>query len=569
MTPRFDERLTRHFATQAEGWRTCAETGEHFFVSRAMIDMYRRLGVPVPTVCPRVRFRRQRQFIGGMDLFRREINGETIITMFDPESPAIVWTNERWRSDAFDELSYGRDYDASRSFFDQWTDFSRSVPRSAIANSLQNEGSGWSIYGSFIKNCYFTYGGIRNDGLAYADFAVACSHSMDTSGDVRGEWSYETVECVDCSHVYYSERCSSCLNVIFSLGCQDCADCFGCANLKHKKFYFLNQPLSESEYREKIASMDFGDAAVVERLKKEIREKIWSKAVRRSGINIRSENSYGDSLLDSEDTIGASLVDVHHGYHVFDVSHVRDACDVSTSTGLERAVNVLCCEAGYDVRVIFDSDACTDVEYSEYMVSCDHCFGCIGLRHKKFCILNKQYEETEYWKLVDAIKSDMMDRGDYGNFFPVSSTPFAYNASGADVLYPLMQTEAEAIGGRWYDFGKERSVNALPIDRLPTRLSEAADEILTQTFACPVSGRAFRITKTELEFHRQFNLALPRLHPTVRRKERLKEMLPFDLHERTCAECGKKVLTRYPSDFPSKIVCSECFEKVMLGEIGV
>ena len=59
-----------------------------------------------------------------------------------------------------------------------------------------------------------------------------------------------------------------------------------------------------------------------------------------------------------------------------------------------------------------------DCEYCYFCWNCENCFGCTGLQRKKFCIFNKQYNEDEYWKIVDKSKCDMLLRGEYGNFFP-------------------------------------------------------------------------------------------------------------------------------------------------------
>jgi hypothetical protein len=50
------------------------------------------------------------------------------------------------------------------------------------------------------------------------------------------------------------------------------------------------------------------------------------------------------------------------------------------------------------------SSNCYDSSYLTDCKDCHNCFGCVGLTHKKFCILNKQYEKEAYEKAVEAIK---------------------------------------------------------------------------------------------------------------------------------------------------------------------
>lgn len=51
-------------------------------------------------------------------------------------------------------------------------------------------------------------------------------------------------------------------------------------------------------------------------------------------------------------------------------------------------------------------------------IECEYCFGCVGLKKKKYCILNKQYSKEEYEELKGKIISDMKRSGEYGKFLP-------------------------------------------------------------------------------------------------------------------------------------------------------
>ena len=45
-----------------------------------------------------------------------------------------------------------------------------------------------------------------------------------------------------------------------------------------------------------------------------------------------------------------------------------------------------------------------DVEYSFNCHGCSNLFGCIGVRNKKYCILNREYTKEEYNELIPKIK---------------------------------------------------------------------------------------------------------------------------------------------------------------------
>jgi hypothetical protein len=90
-----------------------------------------------------------------------------------------------------------------------------------------------------------------------------------------------------------------------------------------------------------------------------------------------------------------------------------------------------------------------DVWYSEQLFSCSNCFGCVGLRNKSYCIFNKQYTPEDYDKKVAEIITHMQTTGEWGEFFPVTLSPFAYNETLANEYLPLTKIEALERGYRW------------------------------------------------------------------------------------------------------------------------
>lgn len=90
------------------------------------------------------------------------------------------------------------------------------------------------------------------------------------------------------------------------------------------------------------------------------------------------------------------------------------------------------------------------VQYSDHMLYCancfhsSYCFGCVGLRNKSYCILNKQYTKEEYEVLVPQIIKKMQADDKWGEFFPITMSPFAYNETVAQEYFPLSKEEALA-----------------------------------------------------------------------------------------------------------------------------
>ena len=216
-----------------------------------------------------------------VDLFKCTLSdGRTVISMYDPESPAIILPTSEWMdkrtSDTF--LAYGRAYEDQRPFFEQWNDFSRRIPRPAIIQDPKNESSEWSSYCMTCKNNYQCYCNSECRDLFYGDYNSCCSYSADLFGGDRVEWCYDGMRIDTSSHVFWSEWSIDCVSSSFLLNCRNCHDCFGCANLVNKSYCFLNEQLTSEEYRRRLSTIDLGDADMVELWRTRIMDEIWNRA---------------------------------------------------------------------------------------------------------------------------------------------------------------------------------------------------------------------------------------------------------------------------------------------------
>lgn len=89
------------------------------------------------------------------------------------------------------------------------------------------------------------------------------------------------------------------------------------------------------------------------------------------------------------------------------------------------------------------------------------------------------------------------------------------------------------------------------------------DEVLNGIIKCEVTGKPFRIIKQELVFYIENHLPIPTKHPDQRHKERMGLRNQRTLYERNCEECHKEIITTYASERPEKIVCEECYRKLV------
>ncbi|MCX6721969.1 MAG: hypothetical protein NTY04_02160, partial [Candidatus Staskawiczbacteria bacterium] len=125
--------------------------------------------------------------------------------------------------------------------------------------------------------------------------------------------------------------------------------------------------------------------------------------------------------------------------------------------------------------------------YLEYCFNCDsssNCFGCIGMRKKEYCILNKQYTKEEYEEFVPKIREQMnatpyKDKVGriykYGEFFPMEMSPFAYNETNSQEYFPMSKKEAVSQGYKWYDAEDRNYKPTIKAKDLPENIKDVED----------------------------------------------------------------------------------------------
>jgi len=89
------------------------------------------------------------------------------------------------------------------------------------------------------------------------------------------------------------------------------------------------------------------------------------------------------------------------------------------------------------------------------------------------------------------------------------------------------------------------------------------DELLAWIIECEVTKKPFKIIKQELAFYIENKLPIPTKHPDQRHMERMQLRNPRELHERICPECQKNMITTYKPERPEKVVCDECYRKLV------
>ncbi|MBI3335733.1 MAG: hypothetical protein HY001_04515, partial [Candidatus Portnoybacteria bacterium] len=356
--------------------------------------------------------------------------GKDVVSIFAPEFPCTVYDMKKWWSDSWDSLEYGQAYDFSKSFFQQFKELLSRVPLAALFNK-NAVNSDYCNHTEDMKNSYLAFGSIFGENIFYSKGAISSKDSMDMLFGDKNERTYETISNEQCYNVVFSKNCTSCTDSMFIRDCHGCSSCFGCVNLRNKSYYIFNEPYSKEEYEKTILGFDLSSFKNLEAMKQKFAEFSFQSPSKYANL-VNSPGSTGDGLYDCKNckwcfdvtnnvenckyiaNAGYNLKDSYHGYGVGIGELLYEIID--TGIGGSKMFAAIGCRSGTNVRYAFNCHGSSSL------------FGCIGIRNKQYCVLNKQYSKEEYEALIPKIIDQMNDvpyrdaqgrEYHYGEFFPI------------------------------------------------------------------------------------------------------------------------------------------------------
>jgi hypothetical protein len=543
--------------------KLCTDCNKEFEITDAELTQYEKVGLELPIQCFFCRVKQHFAF-WNFGKFRKAVSalsGESLITVLPMEPRYPIYKKEEWWSDAWDPLSFGQEYDSTRPFFEQLKELQEKIPRphQLGENSVACD---WCDDVWEAKNCYLTRSVLRTENLIYGYRDIDVKDSVDITLSNNLSNSYDCFFCHDSFNLISCENCRNCLDSSFLFDCRNCTSCFMCWNLRGKSYCIENVQYTKDEYLKKISEYDLGSYQVLQQLKKNLALLIQKEAVHKEHFNIKTENSVGNFLVNCEGCINAFTWETSQNcYNCVRGLNSKDSIDLTGTWNVEVSGNNSCVTGGYGIKYSSWSDA----RYSEYLDLCydvEYCFGCIGLRKKKYCILNKQYTKEEYTALKAVIIDDMKTRGEYGKYLPYSMGVCDYNLSSGIIYFPeASEDEIVSRGGYWYK-GELGSSDGIPSSSLPDNIKDAPSDISTQALLCVETGYRYNIASPELEFYKNKNIALPRTHFDVRTLERIRKAAVLKAYPYVCCYCNKEVQAYYPPEWGyQKIACEECYQQ--------
>jgi len=561
---------------------TCQQCLKSFEIADDDLEFYKKISptfagktfeMPSPKLCVECRETRRELMRNERNLYKRKSDksGKEIISSFSPDKDLIVYSSEEWWADDWDALDYGVDFDPSKKFVDQYMELYKRVPKLALSNT-NNENSEYGNFIDGVKDCYMSfvcYFGCEK--VLYSYVSYSDKNCMDQTFSEENEhcyWLYSSSKNYDCSFcdiIHNSRNCR------FSYDLIGCSDCLFCTGLRRKQYCIENKEYSKEEYMEKLKTYNFGSYAKVNEYQDKL-SKIKQNSIVKYANTVNCDDCTGDDLVNcsnAKNCFGCN--DVQDSKYTYRAVHAKDCMDFMGG-GFER---------GYEISNVGNAGVgyyfcehclfCNNIYYSRHCFNSSDCFGCVGLSHKQYCILNKQYTKEEYEKKVAQIIEHMQKTDEWGDNFPIGVNVYAYNETLANDNFPRSKEEALAFGARWQDNNyslKHDGPFYEPKDDIADYESDEGErqKLLSGILKCEVSGKPYKIMPQELAFYLEHNIPVARKHFNVRFTERMIKRNPKHLWHRKCMNegCNNEFETTYAPDRKEKVYCEKCYQQSII-----
>src|SRR3989344_3957090 len=239
--------------------RQCQNCKLEFRIEPEDFKFYEKIFVPPPTWCPECQLVRRLLFRNERALYKRREDAENkeIISMYSTDNPFRVYTQAHWQSDKLDPMQYGRDYDFSKPFFEQFKELMKIFPWPALFN-VHAVRSEYCNYTTDNKNCYLVFGGDFSEDCAYASHNHYSRDSYDLYWVNKCELSYEDIESENCYKLFFGSHVRDRTDSAFLYDCSNLNNCIGCVNLKNKSYCIFNEQYTKEDYFSKLIELNFG-----------------------------------------------------------------------------------------------------------------------------------------------------------------------------------------------------------------------------------------------------------------------------------------------------------------------
>ncbi|MEI6774734.1 MAG: hypothetical protein WCL18_08390 [bacterium] len=518
--------------------KLCKQCNDTFSISENDYLFYQKISpkigeqifsIPTPTLCPTCRSQRRLAYRNDRSLYKTQCHKtkKSIISMYNPEKELIIYDQkERWK-DEWDPFQYGKEIDFNRSFFEQWYELKKIVPRFNLFN-LDTENCEYVNYAPHCKNCYLLFGSWLNESCFFSQTLNECKNCLDSLFLDKSEFCYENI---DCNNNYEGVNCQNCNNLLssyFCFDCKNCQNCIGCFNLQNKNYHIFNKPVSKEEFEN--LKLKMGSYQYFQEFKEKSQKYIRENAIFLAFVGFNNENVSGNLIFNSKNA--KYCFSVYNSENVAFCARMLESKDVYDFDGggkSELLYENMSNDFSYQCMGCTTCEHLNNAYYCDLCFNSEHLFGCVGLKNnKKYCILNKQYSKEDYEEIVPKIIRKMMEDKEWGEFPKISQSPFEYKETMAQEYFPIKSNDLK------------NNMSLQEVQRqIPDNIKDIQDDICDKVLQCEITGKSYKIIPQELEFYKKMNLPIPRKHPDQRHYERMQLRNPRKLWNGNCNKCNK------------------------------
>ena len=391
--------------------KNCQNCNNNFIITEDDQQFYAKIDVPMPIFCPDCRLQRRLAFRNESILYWRncDLCKKKMVSVYHKDSPYKAYCQKCWWSDNWDPMEYGQEYDFNKPFFEQFDKLWKNapVPNLTNTNAVNSDYINSTLN---IKDSYLIFGAVKCENCYYCTYLSRCKDSLDLYSVLNVELCYESIFLNQSFKVFFSKYTNNSYDSSFLYDCRNVSNCFGSINLRNKKYYIFNKQYTKQEYFKKIKEMDLGSYSNLIEIKEKFND-LENKYPRKYARIINSDNCTGDNIKNSKnckdcfDVKDGGLKNCKNIFHpygniVIKNSRLSDFIGQGAESCYE-SISVNACSNIYYSKKIWTG---FNINYSYNCFNCSNLFGCISLRNKQYCILNKQYSKQEYEKLALKIR---------------------------------------------------------------------------------------------------------------------------------------------------------------------
>lgn len=559
---------------------TCSNCSAIFSATAFEKRWYEKFKLPRPSLCFDCRMQRKMAFRNERTLYSRncDLCKREVVSMYEVTAPFPVFCPDCWYSDRWDGTQYGRPVDFSRPFLDQVRELHSRIPHMSLT-TVRNENCSYTNWVDESVNCYMLFSSTRCEDTHYSEMLVDCRTCIDCTSSSQCEECYFCVDVHKSYNVLFSRNIHSSHDIAFSFDLVNCHNCLFSYNQRYKQYLIENVQYPPDQWERKMNEILSSPQRLDDAWKKFI-ALMEQDAIHKftnlthcehvEGDNLhastRAYNSFDSAKLEDCANIiyGDEIKDCYDSFAI--VNGSEECYEAFSYTGVRRGL--------FSIALWHDV---FDVQYSYNCVSSQHLFGCAGLKNAKYAILNKVYGQKEYDALIKRIVNAMQQHGEYGEFFSVPTSPFAYNETIAANYYPLSKNEVLKRGWHWKDdlpgsFGQE----TVDMNTLPHSTKVMVEAITDKILACRLCKKNYKCIPQEIAFYQRHRLPLPDLCHNCRHLKRLQLRNPRKLWPRSCmctlrghtthhdGPCTAQFKTTYAPEQPEKVFDESCYRETVI-----